>query len=67
MLYIAATNRVIGVVTAVERKEEKQKQLVQRPTYYLSKVLMKSKKRYLHYQKLAYSVFFAARKLKHYF
>ena len=67
LLYIAATNRVVSVMTAVERKEEKQEHLVQRPTYYLSEVLIESKQRYPHYQKLAYGVFFVARKLRHYF
>ena len=68
LLYIAATNRVVSVVTVVERKEDEPKeQLVQRPTYYLSEVLTESKQRYPHYQKLAYGVFFAARKLRHYF
>jgi hypothetical protein len=35
--------------------------------YYLSKVLTLSKQNYPHYQKVAYGVYMAARKLKHYF
>jgi len=40
---------------------------VQRPVYYLSEVLSPTKQRCPHYQKLAYGVFRAARKLRHYF
>ena len=39
----------------------------QRPVYFISEVFSDSKQRYPHYQKLAYGVFFAARKLRHYF
>jgi hypothetical protein len=35
--------------------------------YYLSEVLTLSKQKYLHYQKVAYGVYMAAKKLKHYF
>jgi hypothetical protein len=35
--------------------------------YYLSEVLTLSKQNYLHYQKVMYGVYMAARKLKHYF
>ena len=67
LLYIAATNKVISVVKEVEREEEGHKHKVQRTTYYLSEVLTESKQRYPHYQKLAYGVFPASRKLRHYF
>jgi hypothetical protein len=40
---------------------------VQRPVYFLSEVLSPSKQRYPHYQKLGYSVFTTARKLRQYF
>ena len=53
-LYIAATNRVISVVIAVEREEEGK--TVQRPVYYLSEVISISKQNYPHYQKMAYGV-----------
>ena len=66
-LYIAVTNKVVSIVMVVERPEENQEHLVQRPTYFVSEVLMESKQRYPHYQKLAYSVFLASRKLRHYF
>jgi hypothetical protein len=51
----------------VERKEEAQEYGIQRPVYYVSEVLTESKQRYPQYQKLAYRVFLALRKLRHYF
>ena len=65
MLYIAATNRVVSAVIVVERNEEGKS--VQRPVYYLSEVLSASKQNYPHFQKVAYGVYMAAKKLKHYF
>jgi hypothetical protein len=67
LLYMMATNRVISIIIVVERKEEVQEYGVQRPVYYVSEVLTESKQRYPHYQKLAYGVFLASRKLRHYF
>src|SRR5664279_4757484 len=51
----------------VERAEEGKAFGVQRPIYYLSKVLSACKQRYPHYRKLVYGVFLTARKLKHYY
>jgi hypothetical protein len=67
LLYIAATNRVISTVIAVEFLEAGRAQPVQRPIYYLSEVLSASKQNYPHYQKMCYDVYFAAKKLKQYF
>jgi hypothetical protein len=67
LLYIAATNRDVSIVIVVERKEEAQEYDVQRLVYYVSKVLTESKQRYPHYQKLAYGVFLAPHKVRHYF
>jgi ribonuclease HI len=67
LLYIAATPWVISVVIVVERTEEGKELPVQRPVYYLSEVLTLSKQNYPHYQKVAYGVYMAAKKLKHYF
>jgi hypothetical protein len=67
LLYMAATNRVVSIVIMVECKEEAQEYGVQRPVYYVSEVLTESKQRYPHYQKLAYGVFLASCKLRHYF
>jgi hypothetical protein len=65
LLYIAATNRVVGAVVVVEREEGGKS--VQRPVYYLSEVLSTLKQNYPHYQKMTYGVCMAAKKLKHYF
>jgi hypothetical protein len=67
LLYIAATHQVVSTVLVVERSEEGKAHGVQRPVYFLSEVLSPSKQRYPHYQKLAYSVFTIARKLRQYF
>jgi hypothetical protein len=67
LLYIAATPRVIRVMIVVERTKEGKELSVQGPVYYLSEVLTLSKQNYPHYQKVAYDVYMAAKKLKHYF
>jgi hypothetical protein len=67
LLYIAATYQVVSTVLVVERSEEGKAHGVQRPVYFISKVLSPTKQRYPHYQKLAYSVFITARKLRQYF
>ena len=41
--------------------------LVQRPVYFISEVLSKTKMRYPQIQKLLYTVVLARRKLRHYF
>jgi hypothetical protein len=63
LLYITATHQVVSTVLVVERSEEGKAHRVQRPVYFLSKVLSPTKQRYPHYQKLAYSVFTPTRKL----
>jgi hypothetical protein len=67
LLYIAATLRVVSIVVVVERAKDGKELPVQRPVYYLSEVLTLSKQNYPHYQKVAYGVYMATRKLKHYF
>ncbi|GFY85492.1 hypothetical protein Acr_04g0002300 [Actinidia rufa] len=52
------------VVSAVLIREEDQ---VQRPIYYVSKVLMGAEARYPKIEKLAYALMIAAKKLRHYF
>ena len=51
----------------MERRKDRQEILDQHQVYYISEVFSESKQRYPHYQKLAYGVFFASRKLRHYF
>ena len=67
LLYVAANTRAVSVAVVVERKEEGKEHPVQRPVYYVSEVLIESKQRYPHWQKLVYGVFMASQKLKHYF
>jgi hypothetical protein len=67
LLYIAATHQVVSTVLVVERSKEGKAHGVQRPVYFLSKVLSPTKQRYQHYHKLAYCVFTTARKLPQYF
>jgi hypothetical protein len=67
LLYITATHQVVSTVLVVERSEEGKAQRVQRPVYFLSKVLSPSKHRYPHYQKLPYCVFTTAQELRQYF
>jgi ribonuclease HI len=67
LLYIAATYQVVSTVLVVKRSEKGKAHGVQRPVYFISEVLSPTKQRYLHYQKLTYSVFTTARKLRQYF
>jgi hypothetical protein len=63
LLYIAATNQVVSSALVVERAEDGKEHGVQRPMYYLSEVLSPTKQRYPHYQKLAYAIYMAGKKL----
>jgi ribonuclease HI len=65
-IYRSHTSRV-STVLVVKQSEEGKAHGVQRPAYFLSEVLSPTKQRYPHYQKLAYSVFTTARKLRQYF
>ena len=67
LLYIAATHQVVSAVLVVEREADEHKFPLQKPVYYVSTVLTPCKSWYPHYQKIAYVVFMASRKLRHYF
>ena len=67
LLYIAATHQVVSAVLVVEREVDGYKFPLQKPVYYVSTVLTPCKSRYPHYQKIAYAVFMASQKLRHYF
>jgi hypothetical protein len=67
LLYITATYQVVSTVLVVERSEEGKSHGIQRPIYFIREVLSPTKQRYPHYQKLAYSVFTTAQKLRQYF
>jgi hypothetical protein len=66
-LYVTATTQVVSAVIVVERTEEGHALPVQRPVYYISKVLPETKARYPQIHKLLYAVVLARRKLRHYF
>ena len=67
LLYISATHQVVSAVLIVEREQDGHKFPLQKPVYYVSTILTPCKSRYPHYQKIAYAVFMASRKLRHYF
>jgi hypothetical protein len=67
MLYISATSTVVSIAIVVEREEEGHVYKVQRPVCYISEVLIDSKIRYSHVQKLLYTLLVTSRKLRHYF
>jgi ribonuclease HI len=66
-LYVTTTTQVVSAVIVVERTEEGHALPVQRPVYYISEVLSKTKARYPQVQKMLYAVVLARRKLHHYF
>jgi dsDNA-binding SOS-regulon protein len=67
LLYLAATTHVVSTAIVVERQEDSHAYPVQRPVYFVSEVLSKSKARYQPVQKLLYAVLITSRKLRHYF
>ena len=60
-LYFAVTNRAISSVLVQEQDQ------VQKPIYFVSKVLKGPEVRYQAIEKAALKVVFAARQLRHYF
>jgi hypothetical protein len=67
LLYISVTTQVVSATLVVEREEPERSQKVQRPVYFVSKVLSDSKMRYSQIQKLVYAILMTKRKLWHYF
>jgi hypothetical protein len=63
LIYVAATTQVVSAAVVVERREEGHALLVQRPVYFINKVLSKTKVRYPQIQKLLYAVILTRRKL----
>ena len=56
LLYIATTTNVVSTAITIERQEPGHAYKVQRPVYFVSEVLSKSKTRYLPVQKLLYAI-----------
>jgi hypothetical protein len=67
LLYLAATTHVVSTTIIVQRQEDGHAYPVQRPVYFVSEVLSKSKARYQQIQKLLYAVLITSQKLRHYF
>jgi hypothetical protein len=67
LLYLAATTHVVSSAIVVERQEDSHAYPIQRPVYFVSEVLSKSKARYQPVQKLLYAMLITLRKLRHYF
>jgi hypothetical protein len=67
LLYISYTTHVVSTALVVERAEEGHTYPVQHPVYFITEVLVPSKKKYPQVQKLLYAVLLIARKLRHYF
>ena len=61
------TIHVVSTAIVVERPEEGHAYGVQRPVYFSSEVLSKSKVRYPSIQKVLYGILITFRKLRHYF
>jgi hypothetical protein len=67
LIYVATTTQVVSAAIVVERREEGNALPVQRPVYFISKVLSETKICYPQIQKLLYAVILTRRKLRHYF
>jgi hypothetical protein len=63
LIYVAATTQVVSAAVVVERREEGHTLPIQRPIYFISEVLSKTKIRYPQIQKLLYAVIMTRRKL----
>ena len=61
ILYLSVSPTVVSVVLIKEENK------VQKSVYYVSKVLIGAKTRYLKIEKLAYTLMIATRKVYHYF
>jgi ribonuclease HI len=67
LIYVAATTQVVSAAIIVERREEGHALPVQRPVYFISEVLSKTKARYPQIQKPLYTMILTRQKLRHYF
>ena len=60
-LYLSVSPIVVSVVLTKEENK------IQRPVYYVNKILLEEENKYLRIDKLAYALIIVARKLHHYF
>lgn len=68
LLYIAARPGAMSRILVVERQEEEgQREKIQGPMYFISKVMHGPKERYPTAQKLLYTMFLVSREPRHYF
>jgi hypothetical protein len=67
LLYVTATTQVTSATLVVEREEPRHAYKVQRPVYYISKVLSDFETRYNQVKMLLYAISITNRKLMHYF
>ena len=67
LLYITASNHVVSAALVVEREEPGHQLKVQRPVYFIGKLLTDPKVWYSQVQKLLYAMLIATQKLLHYF
>jgi hypothetical protein len=67
ILYISVSTPVVSTVLVAERPEQGQPYPIQRPIYYIIKVLSNSKIRYSQPQKMLYALLVTSRKLRHFF
>jgi hypothetical protein len=67
LLYLAAATHVVSTSIVVERQEDDHAYPVQRPVYFVNKVLSESKARYQPVQKLLYALLITSRKIRDYF
>jgi hypothetical protein len=63
LLYVAATTHMVSAAIVVERADEGHALPIQRPVYFINKVLSEAKVRYPQIQKLLYTIVLTRRKL----
>jgi hypothetical protein len=64
-LYVAASHAAVSAALVQEKQDGQAKKQV--PVYFVSEVLIPSKKNYTELEKVLYAVLMASRKLRHYF
>jgi hypothetical protein len=65
LLYVAASHAAVSAALVQEKQDEQAKKQV--PVYFVSEVLIPSKRNYKELEKVLYTILMAFRKLWHYF